>query len=142
MKERSSRVRNLAVAGKSTSTRDRLEDVGKCCRARTKKRQESNSNSSNPFLHEGVDMKENIFMDGRTRMKIQDQPNNLWVPLIKLIPYANRPLNAPAKDAAPKNKPIRHCNMWRGYQRERLAAFQRRGRLKSFSLLVNHAAVI
>jgi hypothetical protein len=32
--------------------------------------------------------------------------------------------------------------MWRGYQRERLAAFQRRGRLKSFGLLVNHAAVI
>src|ERR1700761_3120424 len=60
----------------------------------------------------------------RTRIKIQDQPSRPRVPLKKPIPKANVPLKAPAIEAAPKKSPIRHCNIWRGYQRVRLKRFE------------------
>ena len=43
--------------------------------------------------------------------KIHDQPRRPRVPLIKLIPNASNPENAPASDAAPKKRPIRSWSL-------------------------------
>jgi hypothetical protein len=63
-----------------------------------------------------------IWRQRTKRTKIQDQPSKPRVPPIKLIPYAKRPENAPAIEAAPKKMPMRYCNLYRGYQKVRLVA--------------------
>jgi hypothetical protein len=42
------------------------------------------------------------------RTKIQDHPNFPPMPLMKEIPYAKSPENAPEMEAAPKNSPMRY----------------------------------
>ena len=52
--------------------------------------------------------------------KIHDHPLKPLIPSIYAIPYANRPENAPAMEAAPKKDAMRVWYMYRGYHRERL----------------------
>lgn len=89
----------------------------------TDESEQTNSNGQNPFQNlypmcESLEPRS----QSSTLTNIQDQPSKPRVPLMKLIPYAKRPENAPASVADPKKMPMRYCSLYLGYQRVRLIA--------------------
>lgn len=56
-----------------------------------------------------------------SRTNIHDQASRPLVPPINSIAKASRPEKAPARVAAPKKRPTRYCNLWRGYHKDKLS---------------------
>ena len=58
------------------------------------------------------------------RTNIHDQPSRSPIPLMKEIPKARRPENAPARVAPAQNSPIRTWSICRGYHKVKLKGCQ------------------
>ena len=128
---RSSGVRKLAVPGRSISTIRRFSSHA---RQRESVRPQPTVKRDDPYYdsEQALDDLCCRIVSGRCRSSerkamrtnIHDQPSRPPIPLMKEIPKASRPENAPARVAPAQKSPIRTWSICRGYHKVKLKGCQ------------------